>query len=129
MTQIHATTNSPPPVLIKVMERRWAEKFIECGSMRFGSLEFYCNLENSVLGDPFEGKGIFAVGGIRHTVESINPVYAWCTSKPNIAATRVQTLAREGGYNCVVYIRNPRELISTGSEYIEVEISKITAGL
>lgn len=101
----------PPPSLIKIMKRCWAEKFIKCGCMRFGSLEGYRKWENNILGDRRDGIGMFKMHGHPYTTGSANPVYAWCASKNDTPIYRIRELARAGQYNCLVRIHSPETLI------------------
>ena len=101
----------PPLVLIKVMKRCWADKFIRHGCMRFGSLESFGVLESEILRDELEGCGKVVRRGIPCTIESANNIYAWCSLKSCIAYARIMELAESAGYDCLVRIRDPKTLI------------------
>lgn len=104
-------TYPPPPVLVKAMERRWAEELLAVGAMRFGSLALYREWENTILGDPNDGKGMFRMEGNQYNIGSVNPVYAWCASLPTVSADRTLLLAENGRYDCVVRVSDPLLLI------------------
>ena len=108
---VEHSTYPPPLVLVKVMERCWAEKFVTMGSMRFGSLESYRRWEDAVLGDPNDGKGMFHMKGHPYNIGSSNHVYAWCAAQPYITPERVLILASQSGYDCLVRIHQPKILI------------------
>ena len=108
---VEYNTYPPPAVLLKVMERRWAEKLLAFGMMRFGSIESYRKWENKVLGDPNDGKGMFLMNGHQFEADSGCPVYAWCASEPQIKAERTLLLAEQGKYDCVVRLHEPLTLI------------------
>lgn len=101
----------PPSSVTKAMERIWAKKFIENGSMRFGSLKYYQTWEIKTLGDKNDGRGMFHMEGDPYEIESSNPVYVWCASLPDITPERVRVLAKEGNYDCRVRICQPQCLI------------------
>lgn len=103
---VEYSTYPPPDVLVKAMERRWAEKLLEHGAIRFGSLATYRQWENAVLGDPNDGEGMFRMDGHSYDTGSINPVYAWCASMPSITADRTLLIAKHGKYDCVVRVHN-----------------------
>ena len=108
---VRYSTYPPTLELLKVMKRRWAEKFATVGAIRFGNLEGYRRWENAVLGDPSDGEGMFRMNGHPYTVGSSNHVYAWCASHPEIACQRLLELADYGEYDCLVRISEPRTLI------------------
>jgi len=108
---VEYNTYPPPATLVKAMERPWAEALIACGLMRFGSLAFYREWENSVMGDLNDGKGMFRINGSPYSTGSVNPVYAWCASMPTITVERTLLLAKHGGYGCVVRVHKPLLLI------------------
>ena len=108
---VEYSTYPPPLVLVKVMERCWAEKFVLMGSMRFGSLESYRRWEDAVLGDPNDGKGMFRMQGHPYNIGSSNPVYAWCAAQPVITSERILILASQSRYDCLVRIQQPKILI------------------
>ena len=100
--------HSPPPdELLKAMERKWAECLVNSGAMRFGCVQYYRTWEDTVLGDLNDGESMFMVNGRPHTIDSVNPIYVWCTSRPSISAKRLRLLAKHGHYDCVVRIHSP----------------------
>lgn len=100
----------PPPLLVKAMQRRWAEPLVRDGSMRLGSLGSYQRWENQELGDPNDGEGLLRMDGHPYPTGSGNPVFAWCMAYPQISGERLCVLAKAGGYDCVVRISSPEEL-------------------
>ena len=100
----------PPFCLVKVMERKWAEKLIRCGLIRFRKLVYYRNWENNLLGDPNDGKGLYYFNKHPMHTDSINDVYAWCLSLPEIKSERLLALADNGNYDCLVKINAPENL-------------------
>lgn len=89
---VEYNTYPPPEALVKAMERRWAEALLNEGAIRFGSLGWYRQWEDGVLGDPDDGEGMFHVDGHSYESGSINPIYAWCTSLPDITPDRTRHL-------------------------------------
>jgi len=108
---VRYSTYPPPTTLIKVMKRCFAESLLYDGSVRFGGLALYKKMENPVLGDPNEGKGIFRCKDRLYEVGSMNSVYVWCASCPTITPERVNLLAKHEKYDCVVIIKQPAVLI------------------
>ncbi|MES9862273.1 MAG: hypothetical protein ABW157_09970 [Candidatus Thiodiazotropha sp. LLP2] len=108
---VEYSTYPPPEVLVKAMERRWADKLLKHGSIRFGSLATYRQWENAVLGDPNDGEGKFRMDGHSYDIGSINPVYAWCASMPTITTDRTLLIAKHGMYDCVVHVHEPLLMI------------------
>jgi len=100
----------PPGCLIKVMKRYLADRLLSEGAIRFGNLDYYRRLENALLGDLNEGKGMFSMNGHPYEVGSGNPVYVWCAALPTITPQRVNLLANHGSYDCVVRIYQPEKL-------------------
>ncbi len=101
----------PPAMLVKAMERRWADELLASGSLRFGSLATYREWENKVLGDPNDGDGMYRMNGHPYLTGTANPVYAWCASMPTITDRRILLLAKHGEYDCVVRVHEPLTLI------------------
>lgn len=101
----------PPTILLKAMKHRWAKELLTTGLMRFGSLASYREWEDTVLGDPNDGEGLFHMKGRPYSTGSINPIYAWCASLPTITPDRTLLLAEHGEYDCVVRVHNPLILI------------------
>ena len=100
-----------PASLLKIMKREWAEGLVLDGHIRFGNLETYRQWENPVLGDLHEGYGQFMVNGHPYDVDSMSCAYAWCSSTPLIAKGRISILAKAGGYDRRVNVREPSTLI------------------
>lgn len=101
----------PPAGLVKVMERRWAQKLLASGSMQFGNLVSYRRWENEVLGDPNDGHAMYMMNGHPYQLGSANPIYAWCAARLEISADRLLLLAEHGKYDCVVRVHEPLALI------------------
>ncbi len=97
----------PPQLLVKAMERRWAEELVRAGLMRLRKLEYYRSWENGLLGDPNDGEGLYHVHGYPMQTGSSNDVYAWCLSLPTIEPSRRLLLAQHGGYDCLLVIPAP----------------------
>lgn len=123
----------PPTILLKAMERRWAKELITTGLMRFGSLASYREWENTVLGDPNDGKGLFHMKGHPYRTGSANPVYAWCASLPTITPDRTLLLAEHGKYDCVVRVHHPliliqriREALSATYKSLNLDCSEVS---
>ena len=108
---VEYSTYPPPDGLIKVMKRWWAERLLSEGAIRFGSLSYYRKWENTVLGDPNDGEGMFCMNTDPYEVGSVNPVYAWCAALLTIKPERINLLAEHGNYDCLVRIHRPRILI------------------
>jgi hypothetical protein len=112
----------PPGKLIKVMKRCRAEEFISQGTMRFGNLKEYRKWENKILGDENDGNGMYAMNGHQYNTGSVNEVFAWCTSLPEISNKRIREIAKSNNYDCIVEIISPLELFrriskSLGGKY------------
>lgn len=101
----------PPNALVKATKRCWAEQFVAAGAMRFRHLDYYRQWENPALGDPTDGKGLFHMGGHPYTFGSGNEVYAWCSSLTEITPSRINSMALNSGYDCLVRISEPATLI------------------
>ena len=99
----------PPQKLVKAMERKWAKKLVNNGSLRMRKLEYYQNWENKSLGDPNDGKGMYKLNNHPMEVSSSNDVYIWCSSLHEIKTEQLKILAESGNYDCKVIINNPSE--------------------
>lgn len=108
---VEYNAHHPPDCVIKVMKRHLAERLLSEGAIRLGNLHYYRRWENALLGDLNEGKGMFSMNEHPYEVGSGNPVYLWCAALPTITPQRVNLLANHGGYDCVVRIHQPGELI------------------
>lgn len=96
-----------PEVLIKAMERRFADQLLDSGKLRISHLDCFRNWENKILGDCNDGTGQYYVNGHPMENSSVNDVYAWCLSFPEIADSRLALFRELGGYDCKVVIREP----------------------
>lgn len=109
----------PPQLLLKAMERQWAEKLIDSGSLRLRKLEYYRQWENDHLGDANDGRGLFHMAGDPVQTDSGNDVYAWCLSLPDISNAQLLEIAKHGEYNCVVRIHSPEELFKRMLKFLQ----------
>jgi len=107
-------------MLIKAMDRKWAKKVLRDGLIRLHTLEYYRQWENDLLGDPNDGKGLYRVGGHPMEISSVNEVYVWCLSNPEISNERLHAVATAGKYNCVITIHQPEELIRRIATYLQL---------
>ena len=117
----------PAPVrLVKTMERKWAERLLDRGEIMLHTLEYFREWENKVLGDSNEGHGLYVHDARQMQIGSVNEVFAWCTSLSSIAPERIRLIAKEGGYDCMLMIRDPmtlfqrmrQSLLSTHPKYL-----------
>lgn len=99
-----------PEMLVKAMEQRFADQLLDSGKLRISHLDCFRNWENKILGDCNDGIGQYYVSG--HPMEngSVNDVYAWCLSFPEIADGRLAIFGEQGGYDCKIVIRDPDEM-------------------
>ena len=111
LADVEYGTYPPPSDLVKVMKSCRAKQFVAYGTMRFRILEYYRHWENSVLGDPNDGISLFHLEGNPCTGDTVNPVYAWCSSLTVITPDRIQLIAQYGGYDCLVRVGEPSVLI------------------
>ena len=102
----------PPAELIKAMERQWAVPLDQAGSIKMRKLAFYQCWEKRILGDPEDGKGFLRFDGRLIHTGTVNDVYAWCTSLSSIQPSRLALIARDGGYDCLVRIREPSSFLA-----------------
>ncbi len=108
----------PPPKLLRVMKRCWADELINKGIFRFGNLEQYRKWENEILGDINDGHGMYKMNDHEYNTGSINSVYALCTSLPEISQQRINQIAKSNGYDCIVEINNPAQFINRITNYL-----------
>lgn len=106
----------PPNHIFKAMEQEWALSFIERGTIRLRELKYYHRLEQQYLGDPNEGKGLFHLNGHPMETRSINQVYVWCLSLPDITPRHLVQIAPE--YDCVVKVTDPEDLFLRISSHL-----------
>lgn len=107
-----------PRLLVKAMSRRWADSLIDSGKLRVRHLDYFRNWENKVLGDPDDGNGEYHVNGHPMETGSLNDVYAWCLSFPEITPNRLTLFAEQSGYDCLVVIRNPEVMFQRINEFL-----------
>ena len=113
----------PPSRLVKMMSCCWATKLVNKGMLRIRHLDYFRKRENSVLGDPNEGKGLFHLNGRSMNIESSSDVYIWCSSFPAISKERMRLLAKQGDdYNCKLVIHDPHSLIQKISDWLSRNI-------
>ena len=110
----------PPAKLIKVMKKCWAEELIK-GAIRFGNLEGYRSWENQVLGDKNDGQGMYVMNGHEYHTDSMNPIYAWCASLPEISYRRIRKIAKSNNYDCLVEIKCARKFIGRISKSLHAK--------
>jgi hypothetical protein len=101
----------PPNTLIKAMELRFAERFLEFGEMKFGSLGEYRTWENKALGDADEGEGMYRIGEHSYETGSINPIYVWCASDERVDQETLVGNSKEAGYDCIIRVLDPKALV------------------
>ena len=100
----------PPTRLVKTMSRHWAQELVNKGLLRIRHLDFFRAWENAALGDPNDGNGIFHLDGHPMNTGSVNDVYAWCSSFPNINKERISLFVEQSDYDCMLVINNPQLL-------------------
>lgn len=99
-----------PEMLVKAMERRFANQLLDSGKLRISHLDFFRNWENKILGDCNDGIGQYYVNGHPMENSSVNDIYAWSLSFPEIADSRLAIFGEQCGYDCKVVIREPEEM-------------------
>lgn len=114
-----------PGLLVKAMSRKHAESLLDSGILRIRHLEYFRNWENKVLGDANDGKGQYLLKGNPMDTDSINDVYAWCLSYPEIADSRLTLFTEQGGYNCKLVIHDPEELFQRIRKWLANNRSKL----
>jgi len=112
-----------PGQLVKLMERKWANELLNSGSVRLRKLEYYRRWENDLLGDPNDGEGLYHRRGHPMEAGSINDVYGWCLSLPDIPSTRISLLAHHGGYDCMVRIHAPEEFFRRAQDWLSAHLN------
>jgi len=113
--------NEYPPAeqLCKAMKRQWANKLIQRGLIRIRKLEYYRKLENDVLGDPNDGRGLYHIEGHPMQMDSANDIYAWCLSLPEISNGRLLAISAQGKYDCTVVIHDMEKLLVRIRSYVQ----------
>ncbi len=99
----------PPPSLLKLMKRHYAECLIAAGSLRLSSLQYHRESERKILGDKNDGLGLFKMDGHPYSTDACNEVFAFCMSLREISQNRITQLALDGGYDCVISIMSSEE--------------------
>lgn len=99
-----------PKLLVKAMSREYADSLIDSGKLRIRHLEYFRNWENKVLGDINDGYGQYHLNDDSMDTTSMNDVYGWCLSSPEIADSRLTLFAENGGCDCKVVIHDPAEM-------------------
>ena len=97
-----------PEMLVKAMSRKWAIIFVEKGKFRIRHLNYFRKWENKILGDRKDGKGQYNFDGNPIKIGSINDVYGFCMSLPEITHSRLCIFAQQCNYNCLVVIHDPK---------------------
>lgn len=113
--------NEYPPTnkLIKVMHLQWAMELIQNGLIRFRNLEYYRQWENAQLGDPNDGNGLYHLDGHPMQAGSVNDVFAWCLSLPEISKARLLEMAKPDNYDCIITIKAPEEMFRRIQRYLQ----------
>ncbi|MGH8702883.1 MAG: hypothetical protein ACREVR_17150 [Burkholderiales bacterium] len=96
---------------------------VEKGRVRLRTPEYYRRWENTLLGDPNDGKGLYHLGGHPLQTDSGNDVYVWCFSLPTITHDRMLQLAREGSYTCVLVVDAPEEFFRRVRDWLSAHHS------
>jgi hypothetical protein len=107
-----------PRLLVKAMERQYAIPLIESGELKIQHFDYFRKWENKVLGDPDDGNGQYHVNGHPMESESVNDVYAWCLSLPEITSNRLALFKEQGEYDCLVVISNPEAMFQRINEWL-----------
>ena len=107
-----------PILLFKAMSREWASLLIDSGILKIRHLDYFRNWENEVLGDPNDGNGQYHVNSHPMETGSVNDVYAWCLSFPEITPNRLAVFAEQSSFNCLVVIRNPEAMFQRIRAYL-----------
>lgn len=98
-----------PRYLLKAMESVWAEKLVNEGILRLGSLSYYQQMDNDDLGDHLEGEGEFFIDENAYNTGSINKHYVWCAALPKTKHSILIGLAEE--YDVIVKINDMPSLV------------------
>lgn len=98
----------PPSALKRATKREWGNALIQRGSIRMNSLAYLRNLEDVQRGDENEGKSLYLLNGHPMTTDSMNEVYAWCTSEESVRDEDIRGMFQ--GTDTVLRIKDPMEL-------------------
>ena len=109
----------PPQPLLRAMESKWAEELVKTGLVRLRKLEYYRQWKNNLLGDPDDGQGLYHLDNYPMQMGSVNDVYAWCLSLPDISSERLLAIAEHGDYDCIVVIHAPEKLFTRMQDYLQ----------
>ena len=109
----------PPQLLLRAMERQFAEEMAKRGLVRLRKLEYHRQRENDLLGDLNEGRGLYHLDKHPMQTESVNDVYAWCLSLPDISSERLSAIAKDGNYDCIAVIHAPEKLFMRMQDYLQ----------
>ena len=109
----------PPRQLRKAMKRRWANEIIQNGTIRVRKLEYYRQWENDLLGDPKDGFGLYHLAGHPVQTDTVNDVYAWCLSLPEISDEHLRAIAAQGKYNCTILVHSMDILFTRIRAYLQ----------
>jgi len=114
-----------PSLIVKAMERQWANALIQQGEIKFTNVAKYRNEESPTLGDMNEGKGQFQFNGANIDVEYGSNALIFCSSLHTISRESLLETASEGGYDCYISIhdvlgfvgRIKSQLINNGAHF------------
>jgi hypothetical protein len=109
----------PPQQLIKAMERRWANEIIKNGVIRVRKSEYHRQWENDLLGDPNDGNGLYHLEGHPMQTGTVNDVYAWCLSLPEISDKHLWKIAEHGNYDCTIIVHAMDKLLTRIQSYLQ----------
>lgn len=107
-----------PEVLVKAMKQEFADQLLNSGKLRISHLDRFRNWENKILGDCNDGIGQYYVNGHPMENSSVNDVYAWCLSFPDIADSRLALFGELGGHDCKVVIHDPEEMFQRVNKWL-----------
>ncbi len=108
----------PPGCLIKTMSKTWALELLKNGVLRVRHLNYFRKWENSILGDPNDGNALYHLNGHSMNTGSVNDVYAWCLSYPEIINERLNLIAEQGNYDCMVVVKRPKAMFDRISNWL-----------
>ena len=92
------------------MKYKWAEKLINEGSIRLGSLEYHRKFEKN--GDPNEGKGMYRLNGNQMTMESANGVFLiLCCALPDTSIDKLFEIFNERNYDTIISISDVEKFV------------------
>lgn len=109
----------PPQQLRKAMEKRWANDLIQRGLIRIRKMEYYRQWENDLFGDPNDGFGLYHLDTHPMQTDSINDVYAWCLSLPDISNERLLDISEQGKYDRTIMIHTMDKLLTRMQAYLQ----------